>query len=84
MASILRGMGFSAPKPDPKIAQQQAAQAAEARSNKINAIEGQLQNEDQLRARLYGVPGKSIFGARSQQQGSAPLAANLFGTPGMF
>lgn len=77
-------MGFSAPKPDPKIAQQQAAQAAEARANKIDAISGQLQNEDQLRARLYGTRGNAMFGAKSQQQGAAPITASLFGSPGLF
>jgi hypothetical protein len=66
-------MGFSAPKPDPKIAQQQAAQAAEARAGKIDAIQGQLSNEDQLRARLYGTRGRPLFGgSRQQQQGLMP------------
>lgn len=77
-------MGFSAPKPDPKIAQQQAAQAAEARANKIDAIQGQLSNEDQIRARLYGARGNPMFGAKSQQQGIAPIASSLFGAPGLF
>lgn len=47
-------MGFSAPKPDPKIAQQQEQQAAQAKAQKISLIQGQLENEDQVRARLYG------------------------------
>jgi hypothetical protein len=47
-------MGFSAPKPDPAIAQQQAAAAAEAKRNKISSITDQLSNENQIRTRLYG------------------------------
>jgi hypothetical protein len=77
-------MGFSAPKPDPAIAAQQAAQAAEAKRNKISSITDQLANEDQIRTRLYGARGNPLFGAKVQSQGAAPLAANIFGSPGMF
>lgn len=54
-------MGFSAPKPDPAIAAQQAASAAEAKRNKISSIQDQLANEDQIRTRLYGAPGNPLF-----------------------
>jgi signal recognition particle receptor subunit beta len=78
-------MGFSAPKPDPKIAAMQESQAAQAKRDKISVIQDQLSNEDQLRARLYGAPGKAMFGGRrTQMQGGAPLVANLYGAPGLF
>lgn len=73
-------MGFSAPKPDPKITQQQEAQAAQARANKVSLIQDQLSNEDQIRARLYGSRGASLFkpmGAGKQAMQGLP---SLFGT----
>lgn len=80
-------MGFSAPKPDPAIAQQQAAQAAEAKRNKISMIQDQLSNEDQVRARLYGAK-KSMFDnfgtpppgqSPNVTQGLRSLFFNLYG-----
>ena len=81
-------MGFSAPKPDPAIAQQQAVAAAAAKRDKISAIQDQLSNEDQLRTRLYGARRNSLFdnfgtppaGQNPQvTRGLRALAANLLG-----
>lgn len=54
-------MGFSAPKPDPAIAAQQAASAAEAKRNKISAIQDQLGSEDRVRTKLYGAKPNPLF-----------------------
>jgi hypothetical protein len=87
-------MGFSAPKPDPAIAAQQAAAAADAKRQKISAVTDQLQNEDQIRARLYGAR-KSLFDPSSLTSSVAPnfggdkggtslLLGSLLGTPVKF
>jgi len=83
-------MGFSAPKPDPKIAQMQEQQAAEAKRNKISMIQGQLENEDQIRARLYGAkrqsmiaPGTSDWFGSIPQFGRAPTGQDPAVTNGL-
>lgn len=55
-------MGFSAPKPDPKLQAQQDAAAAQAKRDKISTIQDQLSNENQIRTRLYGTKaGPSLW-----------------------
>lgn len=67
-------MGFSAPKPDPAIAAQQAAAAAEAKRNKISSIQDQLGSEDRVRTKLYGA--RANFG-------SAPAGQPEYVTSGL-
>lgn len=53
-------MGFSAPKPDPKIQAQQDAAAVQARQDKISTIQQGLWSEEQVRWRLYGNKPKPL------------------------
>lgn len=48
-------MGFSAPKPDPKLQAQQDAAAAQAKRDKVSTIQQQLSNENSVRTKLYGL-----------------------------
>ena len=81
-------MGFSAPKPDPKIAQQQAAAAADARRQKINSIQPLLADEDKIRHRLYGTKPKPLFGQPPAGQpqfvndGLSSLFVGMYGNGG--
>jgi hypothetical protein len=85
---MLVRMGFSAPKPDPQIVAAQKAQANLARVDRISLIQQQLDNEDQLRARVYGTRGTSLFqqalggtGGTAVQQGLASLFSAMFRGP---
>lgn len=47
-------MGFSPPKPNPKIVAEQQSEAEQAKNQRIQLIQQQLGGEDELRAQIFG------------------------------